>query len=64
MHMHMRSLLIAAGRLFVVTLVLNATYAHAEEIRVLSSVGIKTVVEVLGPQFEQATKRRIPPPLD
>jgi molybdate transport system substrate-binding protein len=36
-----------------------ATTAWAEEIRVLSSVGIKAVVEVLGPQFERATKHKV-----
>jgi molybdate transport system substrate-binding protein len=40
-------------------LVLVATAARAEEIRVLSSVGIKTVIEVLGPQFEKATKHKV-----
>ena len=38
---------------------LQATGASAEEIRVLSSVGIKTVVEDLAPQFEKATKHKI-----
>src|SRR5262245_11653669 len=38
---------------------LVATAARAEEIRVLSSVGIKTVIEVLGPQFERATKHKV-----
>jgi molybdate transport system substrate-binding protein len=52
-------MLTAVGRLIVVTLVLNATYVHAEEIRVLSSVGIKTVVEVLSPRFEQTTKHKV-----
>jgi molybdate transport system substrate-binding protein len=36
-----------------------ATAARADEIRVLSSVGIKTVIEVLGPQFEKATKHKV-----
>ena len=36
-----------------------ATAAGAEEIRVLSSVGIKAVVEELAPQFEQATKHKV-----
>jgi molybdate transport system substrate-binding protein len=40
-------------------LVLVAAAAGAEEIRVLSSVGIKTVIEVLGPQFEKATKHKV-----
>ena len=38
---------------------LVATAAGAEEIRVLSSVGIKTVIDVLGPQFEQKTKHKV-----
>ena len=38
---------------------LLATAARAEEIRVLSSVGIKTVIDVLGPQFEQKTKHKV-----
>jgi molybdate transport system substrate-binding protein len=39
--------------------VLAATTARAEEIRVLSSVGIKTVIDVLGPQFERTTKHKV-----
>src|SRR5262245_30677565 len=39
--------------------VLIANAARAEEIRVLSSVGIKAVVEVLAPQFEQKTKHKV-----
>jgi len=39
--------------------VLVATAARAEEIRVLSSVGIKAVIEVLAPQFEQKTKHKV-----
>ena len=38
---------------------MSATSASAEEIRVLSSVGIKAVVDVLGPQFEQKTKHKV-----
>ena len=38
---------------------LQAAGASAEEIRVLSSVGIKTVVEELAPQFEKATKHKV-----
>lgn len=38
---------------------LHPARASAEEIRVLSSVGIKAVVEVLGPQFERATKHKV-----
>jgi molybdate transport system substrate-binding protein len=38
---------------------LHAAPASADEIRVLSSVGIKTVIDVLGPQFERATKHKV-----
>jgi molybdate transport system substrate-binding protein len=55
----MKTIFAAATRLFAVTIILNATVAHAEEIRVLSSVGIKTVIDVLGPQFEQKTKHKV-----
>jgi molybdate transport system substrate-binding protein len=47
-----------ATRLIAAAIVLNAS-VHAEEIRVLSSVGIKSVIEVLGPQFEQKTKHKV-----
>ena len=40
-------------------LALGATTVQAEEIRVLSWVGIKTVSDVLGPQFERATKHKV-----
>jgi molybdate transport system substrate-binding protein len=40
-------------------LVVGATGANAEEIRVLSSVGIKPVVEELATQFERATKHKV-----
>jgi molybdate transport system substrate-binding protein len=40
-------------------LALGASAARAEEIRVLSSVGIKPVVEELAIQFERATKHRV-----
>ena len=53
MHTSIRSVIAA------IALVLTATAARAEEIRVLSSVGIKTVIEVLGPQFERATKHKV-----
>jgi len=43
----------------VVALVLQATVAYADEIKVLSSVGIKAVVEALAPQFEKATKHKV-----
>ena len=38
---------------------LHSTGAFAEEIRVLSSVGIKAVVDELAPQFEKATKHKV-----
>ena len=41
------------------TLTIGAGAARAEEIRVLSSVGIKAVIDVLGPQFEQKTKHKV-----
>ena len=41
-----------------VAAVLQGT-AQAEEIRVLSSVGIKTVIDELAPQFERATKHKV-----
>jgi molybdate transport system substrate-binding protein len=44
---------------FLASTYLHPTRAAAEDIRVLSSVGIKTVVEVLGPQFEQKTKHKV-----
>jgi molybdate transport system substrate-binding protein len=55
----MRSIFAAAGRFIAATLVLNATFVHAEEIKVLSSVGIKSVVDELAPQFEQKTKHKV-----
>ena len=39
--------------------VLSAGIASAEEVRVLSSVGIKAVVEELAPQFEKTTKHKV-----
>jgi molybdate transport system substrate-binding protein len=38
---------------------LAGTAARADEIRVLSSVGIKTVIEELAPQFERTTKHKV-----
>ena len=55
----MRTMSTIAARLIAVTIALNAAVVQADEIRVLSSVGIKAVVEVLGPQFEQATKHKV-----
>ncbi len=54
----MRTMSVVA-RLITITCILNATAAQAEEIRVLSSVGIKAVVDELGPQFEQKTKHKV-----
>lgn len=53
--MRMSSRLILAAIVFV----LGTASSRAEEIKVLSSVGIKAVIEVLGPQFEQATKHKV-----
>src|SRR5262245_47293725 len=39
--------------------VLQSTGAYADEIKVLSSVGIKAVVDELAPQFEKATKHKV-----
>jgi molybdate transport system substrate-binding protein len=38
---------------------LHSTGAFAEEIKVLSSVGIKAVIDELAPQFEKATKHKV-----
>jgi molybdate transport system substrate-binding protein len=51
------SKLIAAA--FVALTPLHPTLASAEDIRVLSSVGIKAVVDELGPQFERTTKHKV-----
>ena len=51
-----RSHIIAA---FVVAALLRGAGVSAEEIRVLSSVGIKAVVDELAPQFEKATKHKV-----
>jgi molybdate transport system substrate-binding protein len=45
--------------LVALVVVLHAGAAGAEDIRVLSSVGIKAVIDVLAPQFEQKTKHRV-----
>jgi molybdate transport system substrate-binding protein len=42
-----------------VAALLHPTAATADEIRVLSSVGIKAVLDELAPQFEKATKHKI-----
>ena len=49
----------AAARLVGLAVLLHGTAAHAEEIRVLSSNGIKAVVDELAPQFEKATKHKV-----
>jgi molybdate transport system substrate-binding protein len=38
---------------------LHGTGAYADEIKVMSSVGIKAVVDELAPQFEKATKNKV-----
>ena len=38
---------------------LHTTGAFADEIKVLSSVGIKAVIDELAPQFEKATKHKV-----
>lgn len=43
----------------VFAVLLNSTGVFAEEIKVLSSVGIKAVVDELAPQFEKATKHKV-----
>lgn len=45
--------------LVLLAVMLAARAAGAEEIRVLSSVGIKAVIEVLAPEFERATKHKV-----
>lgn len=45
--------------LAVIVFLLGTGSGRAEEIRVLSSVGIKAVVEALAPQFERATKHKV-----
>jgi molybdate transport system substrate-binding protein len=42
-----------------VAILLHATAATADEIRVLSSVGIKAVIDELAPQFEKATRHKV-----
>jgi molybdate transport system substrate-binding protein len=45
--------------LVALVVILHAGAAGAEDLRVLSSVGIKAVIDVLAPQFEQKTKHRV-----
>ena len=42
-----------------VAVLLHSTVSRADEIRVLSSVGIKAVVDELAPQFEKTTKHKV-----
>ena len=48
-------------RLYVAALavLLHSTGVFADEIKVLSSVGIKAVIDELAPQFEKATKHKV-----
>jgi molybdate transport system substrate-binding protein len=55
----MKTLLLVGARVFGAVLILHASIAGAEEIRVLSSVGIKAVVEELAPKFEKTTKHKV-----
>ena len=55
----MKRMFTAVTWFIAVVIVLTAASVRAEEIRVLSSVGIKAVVEVLGPQFERTTKHKV-----
>jgi molybdate transport system substrate-binding protein len=48
-----------AACLIGLAVLLNGTTAHADDIRVLSSVGIKAVVDELAPRFERATSHRV-----
>src|SRR5512132_2568573 len=51
-----------AGVMAVVGAMLAAgTPAHAEQIRVLSSVAVKAVIEELAPTFERSTRHTITP---
>ncbi len=51
-----KACLVAAAMMAVL---LNGTASQADEIRVLSSVGIKAVVDELAPQFEKTTKHKV-----
>jgi molybdate transport system substrate-binding protein len=42
-------------------LVLTATPARAEEVRVISSVAVKAVIEALAPEFQRSTKHTVVP---
>ena len=54
----MKTILLSAS-ILVGSVLLPARPVSADEIRVLSSVGIKAVVEALAPQFEKATKHKV-----
>jgi molybdate transport system substrate-binding protein len=55
----MRTCLRPIATAIATVIVLNATLTSADEIRVLSSVGIRTVVEDLAPRFEKTTKHTV-----
>ena len=56
----MRTPRIATARVIAaVGMLLYGSAASADEIKVLSSVGIKAVVEALAPQFEKSTKHKV-----
>jgi molybdate transport system substrate-binding protein len=56
----MRARLVAIARVCTaLAFLMPATQASADEIKVVSSVGIKAVVEALAPQFEKATKHKV-----
>lgn len=50
---------IRAGALSLAGLLALATLAQAAEIKVVSSVGVKTALEVLAPQFERAGEHKV-----
>jgi molybdate transport system substrate-binding protein len=54
-----RLFLAATQTVTIIAAILSASTASADEIRVLSSVGIKAVVEELAPQFEKTTKHKV-----
>ena len=60
----MKTLRSVTSGLAVAVVLLYATAARAEEIRVLSSVGIKAVVDELVPRFEKTTKHKVTTVLD
>jgi molybdate transport system substrate-binding protein len=51
-------------RVVAIACLLCARTAYADDIRVLSSVGIKAVVEDLAPKFEKTTKHKVVPVFD